>query len=116
MAFFSCARRRKNGIKELKGRKKSKKALLGLKEDYMDLLNLKLAYPKRTIQIVLFGIALFSFVGCSSTKPAPNPEETAQAQKPVASTKVQTNASVGQSSLEQLQQGGKVGTAPEGPL
>ncbi len=82
----------------------------------MDLLNLKLAYPKRTIQIVLFGIAVFSFVGCSSTKPAPKPEETAQAQKPEASTKGQTNAPVGQSSLEQLQQGGKVGTGPEGPL
>ena len=82
----------------------------------MDLLNLKLAYPKRTIQIVLFGIAVFSFVGCSSTKPAPKPEETAQAQKPEASTKGQTNAPVGQSSLEQLQQGTKVGTGPEGPL
>src|SRR5947208_15415710 len=80
----------------------------------MDLLNLKLAYPKRTIQIVLFGIAVFSFVGCSSTKPAPKPEETAQAQKPEASTKGQTNAPVDQSSLEQLQQRAKVRT--EGPL
>src|SRR5207248_10126651 len=91
-------------------------ALLGLKEVYMALLNPKLAYRKTTIQIVLFGIAVFSFVSCSSTKPAPKPEESAQTQRPEASTKGQTNGPVGQSSLEQLQQGGKVGTAPEGPL
>jgi peptidoglycan-associated lipoprotein len=80
-------------------------------------LNYKSRYPKRTIQIVLLGIAVFYFVGCSSTKPAAKPEETAQTQKPAEdSTKGQKNAPVGQSSMDQAQRGGKVGTPAESPL
>jgi peptidoglycan-associated lipoprotein len=82
----------------------------------MDSLILKSTYQSRTIQFVLLVLTIFYFVGCSSTKPAPNPEETAQAQKQEGSKKGQTSAPVGQSSLEQAQRGEKVGTSAESPL
>jgi peptidoglycan-associated lipoprotein len=58
--------------------------------------------------------------GCSTTKPAAKPEETAQAQPSTTQTpsKSLANAPVSQSSssLDQLQKGGAVGTPTSSPL
>jgi len=82
----------------------------------MILENLKPIHPKRAIDIVLLAVAIFYVVGCSATKPAPKPGEIAQAQKSEGSTKGLTKAPVGQSSMEQYQQGANVGTPPGSPL
>jgi peptidoglycan-associated lipoprotein len=81
----------------------------------MTLENRKLIRPKPAIYVTLFGAAIFYFVGCSSTKPT-KPEEPVQAQKSEGSTKSVTKSPVAQSSMEQHQQGAKVGTPAESPL
>lgn len=76
----------------------------------------KLIHLKRAIHIILLGVAIFYFAGCSSTKPAPNPEETARAQKSEGSNTGLAKAPLGQSSMEQHQRGAKVGTPSGSPL
>lgn len=61
----------------------------------------------------------FYLGGCSTTKPAPKPEESAQAQPSTTQTPSRSlaNAPVSQSSsLDQLQKGGSVGTPASSPL
>ena len=67
----------------------------------------------RHILSALIGIAIFCSAGCSTAKPA----SEAQPQKAEAAAKSLAKAPVSQSSsLEQLQQGKVVGTAPSSPL
>jgi peptidoglycan-associated lipoprotein len=69
------------------------------------------------IQIALCAVAVSYFIGCSTAKPATQPEVAAQPQRTPATTKRLTSAPVSQSSsLEQLQQGKPVGTASSSPV
>lgn len=54
--------------------------------------------------------------GCSSTKPAPKPEETAQPAAKQAPSKSLASAPSQSSSLDQLRKGGDVGTPASSPL
>ena len=67
--------------------------------------------------IALCAVALFYFVGCSTTKPAEQAQAAAQPQRAQATTKRLTSAPVSQSSsLEQLQEGKPVVTASSSPV
>ncbi len=71
----------------------------------------------RPVQLTLFGIAMLYWGGCSTAKPAAEPQRFQQSQKAEVATKPVAKAAVGQSSsLDQLQQGKPVGTAPSSPL
>lgn len=73
--------------------------------------------PSSSVQLVLFGFAIVCLVSCSTAKPAAEPERFAQPRKTEVATKRVAKAAVGQSSsLDQLQQGKPVGTAPSSPL
>ena len=72
----------------------------------------------RPIRLALFGIVLLYCAGCSTTKPA-EPQAMAQTQKTqkAAPGKQFAKAPVSQgSSLEQMQQGKRVGTPPSSPV
>jgi len=73
----------------------------------------------RPIRLALLGVALLYCAGCSTTKP-PEPQATAQPQKSTPraeSGKRLAKAPVSQrSSMEQMQQGKRVGTPPSSPL
>lgn len=74
-------------------------------------------YSYRMTPIALYAVALFFVVGCSTTKPATQPEVAAQPQRTQATTKRLTSAQVSQSSsLKQLQEGKPVGTASSSPV
>ncbi len=67
--------------------------------------------------IALCAVALFYFVGCSTTKPAAETQVTAQQQKTQATTKRLTSAPASpSSSLDQLREGRPVGTASSSPV
>jgi peptidoglycan-associated lipoprotein len=69
------------------------------------------------ISFALIASVIFCWAGCSTTKPAPEPQSVSQPQKTEAANKGLAKAPVSQSSsLEQLKQGKPVGTAPSSPL
>jgi len=70
------------------------------------------------IQEFLLGIAALYCIGCSTNKP-PEPQATAQPSRPAQKTEVKqlAKAPVSQrSSLEQMQQGNRIGTPASSPL
>ena len=74
-------------------------------------------FNNRLISFALIASVIFYWAGCSTTKPAPEPQSVSQPQKTEAANKGLAKAPVSQSStLEQRQQGKPVGTAPSSPL
>ena len=77
---------------------------------------LRRSYRVGFILFIFLGIAIFYFMGCSTTKPPSQPQATAP-QKTEAVNKRLAKAPVSQSSsLEQMQQGSRVGTPASSPL
>ena len=74
-------------------------------------------FNNRLISFALIASVIFYWAGCSTTKPAPEPQSVSQPQKTEAANKGLAKAPVSQSSsLEQLKQGKPVGTPPSSPL